>query len=111
MRSENYVAFFIICGFFIGIIFSMVKIDTASGFLFSTLAITLFFYLFIHIVLIFFLSAKEAEDKYFDKHEYETSVNSQIAEIKKREELITAILKSIYENDGYKKKEIRVDEQ
>lgn len=88
----------------------MVKIDTAFGFLFSTLAITLFFYLFIHIVLTFFFSSNEAEDRYFDKNEYESSVNDQIAEIKAREETITAILKSIYDRDEHKKKEIRVDE-
>ncbi len=77
-------------------IFSMVKYDSAEGFLISTLTITLFFYLFIHVVLIFFLSVKEVENNYFDKKEHERIANSQIEEIKEREDKITALLKSIY---------------
>ncbi len=99
MRSENFVAFFTICGFFIGIIFSLLKMDGALELLISTLVITLFFYLFIHVVLIFFLTAKEVDEKYFDIHEQELLVNDQIANIKAREEKITAILKNIYEDD------------
>lgn len=97
MRSENYVAFFTVCGFFIGMIFSMVKFDGALNFLLSTLTITLFFYLFIHIVLIFFLSAKEIEDNLFNTKDYESISNEQIAEIKEREDKITTLLKSIHE--------------
>ncbi len=77
-------------------IFSMVKYDSADGFLLSTFAITLFFYLFIHVVLIFFLSVKEVENDYFDKKEHEKIANIQIDEIKEREDKITALLKSIY---------------
>jgi len=76
-------------------IFSMVKFEDAFSFLFSTVTITFIFYLFIHVVLILFLSDKEIEDKLFDKKEYESFSNNQIAEIKNREDKITAILKSI----------------
>ena len=103
LRSENYVAFFTVCGFFIGMIFSMVKFDGALSFLLSTVTITLFFYLFIHVVLIFFLSAKEVEDTLFNTQEYESTSNGQIAEIKVREDKITALLKSIH---GTKHKDI-----
>ncbi len=105
MRSENYVAFFTICGFFIGMIFSMVKFNSAESFLFGTLTITLFFYLFIHLVLIFFLSDKEVdEDLLFNKKEYENLVNIQISEIKKRENEITALIKSINGQEPTEKK-------
>ena len=103
MRSENFVAFFTVCGFFIGMIFSMVKFEEALNFLLYTLTITLFFYLFIHVVLIFFLAAKEIEDTLFDKEEYEEASNMQIFEIKEREEKITSLLKSI---QGTKQAEI-----
>jgi hypothetical protein len=96
LRSENYVAFFTVCGFFIGMIFSMVKFNGALSFLLATLTITLFFYLFIHIVLIFFLSAKKVEDNLFYTEDYESISNRQIAEIKEREDKITALLKSIH---------------
>lgn len=103
MRSENFVAFFTVCGFFIGMIFSMVKFDDAFSFILSTFTITLFFYLFIHVILIFFLSAKEVEDTLFDKKEYESISNGLISEIKEREEKITTLLKSIH---GVKDKDL-----
>ncbi len=103
MRSENFVAFFTICGFFIGLIFSMVKFNSAEGFLFVTFAITLFFYLFIHVVLVFFLCDRVVEDTFFDKKEYELISNNQIDEIKKREETITALLKSIHGSEPKEK--------
>ncbi len=107
MKSENYVAFFTICGFFIGMIFSMLKFDLAENFLFGTLTITLFFYLFIHLVLIFFLSDKEVvADVLFDKKEYENLANIQISEIKKREDEITALIKSINGQEPSEKKGI-----
>jgi hypothetical protein len=96
LRSENFVAFFTICGFFLGLIFSMVKYDDALNFLIATLVITLFFYLFIHVVLTFFLASKEITDDYFDKSNFETFANAQIDEIKIREEKITTLLKSIH---------------
>jgi hypothetical protein len=85
-----------VCGFFIGMIFSMVKFEDAFSFLFSTITITFVFYLFIHVVLIFFLADKDIEDKLFDTKEYESFSNDQISEIKSREDKITAILKSIH---------------
>jgi hypothetical protein len=74
----------------------MVKFDGALVFLLSTLTTTLFFYLFIHVILIFFLSAKDVEDNLFDTKNYESTSNRQIAEIKEREATITALLKSIH---------------
>ncbi len=100
MRSENYVAFFVICGFFLGFIFSMIKYDDALVFLLSTLLITFFFYMFIHVVLIFFLCEKDIDDNFFDKSGFESFANEQIDEIKMREERITALLKSIHDVKG-----------
>jgi len=87
----------------------MVKFNEALSFLLSTLTITLFFYLFIHVILIFFLSAKEVENTLFNTKEYEAASNEQIAKIKAREDKITALLKSIQmikniETEGVKEK-------
>ena len=59
MRSENYVAFFTVCGFFIGLIFSIVKVNTIADLFLYTLSITLFFHMFIHVVLVYFINANE----------------------------------------------------
>jgi len=97
MRSENYVAFFTVCGFFIGLIFSIVKVDTVLEFLFYTLAITLFFHMFIHVVLVQFTHANEIYHVAFDKQEHETLANEQVSQLKERENQITALLKSIHD--------------
>lgn len=95
MRSENYVAFFTVCGFFIGLIFSIVKVDTIADLFLYTLTITLFFHMFIHVVLVYFIQANEIYDISFDKNEHEELVKSQVLELKEREDQITALLKSI----------------
>jgi len=95
MRSENYVAFFTVCGFFIGLIFSIVKVDTITDLFLYTLSITLFFHMFIHVVLVYFTQANEIFDVSFDKNEHEELANMQILELKEREDQITALLKSI----------------
>jgi len=95
MRSENYVAFFTVCGFFIGLIFSIVKVDTITDLFLYTLSITLFFHMFIHVVLVYFIQANEIFDVSFDKNEHEELANMQILELKEREDQITALLKSI----------------
>ncbi len=95
MRSENYVAFFTVCGFFIGLIFSIVKSNTVTELFLYTFAITLFFHMFIHVVLVNFINANETFHIPFDKNEHEALANTQVMELKEREDQITALLKSI----------------
>ncbi len=95
MRSENYVAFFTVCGFFIGLIFSILKVDTVTDLFLYTFAITLFFHMFIHVVLVNFINANEIFNIPFDKNEHEALANAQVMELKEREDQITALLKSI----------------
>ncbi len=99
MRSENFVAFFTVCGFFIGLIFSIFKFDAIEDILFYTLTITLFFYLFIHVVLIFYLDVMDQKITFFEKEEFESTCNMQIRDIKEREQKISEMLKSIHGDD------------
>ncbi|RUM63076.1 MAG: hypothetical protein DSZ05_09205 [Sulfurospirillum sp.] len=99
MRSENYVAFFTVSGFFIGLIFSAIKFDAIENIIFYTISITLFFYLFIHVILIFYLRETEKEITFFQKDDFEAVCNLQIADIKKRERKISSMLKSIHGDD------------
>ncbi len=95
MRSENYVAFFTVCGFFIGLIFSLVKADDILDLLFYTISITLFFHMFIHVVLVKFIQANETFSIAFDKQEHEALVKEQVQALKEREDHITTLIKSI----------------
>ncbi|RUM67711.1 MAG: hypothetical protein DSZ06_00665 [Sulfurospirillum sp.] len=95
MKSENYIAFFTVCGFFIGTVFSILKFDDSFDFLLYTFAITLFFYLFIHLVLVLFIKVDEKFSISFNKDEYEKVINEQISLLKHKEDQVTALLKSI----------------
>ncbi len=95
MRSENYVAFFTVCGFFIGLIFSLVKADDILDLLFYTISITLFFHMFIHVVFVKFILPNETFRIAFDKQEHEALVKEQVQALKEREDHITTLIKSI----------------
>lgn len=95
MKSENFVAFFTISGFFIGLTFSLLKTQTLLDFSIYTISITLFFYLFIHIILILFFSMSTLENDSFSKKEYENQINLQIDELKIREIKIEEIINNI----------------
>ncbi len=99
MRSENYVAFFTVSGFFIGLVFSIFKFNAIENIIFYTITITLFFYLFIHVVLTFYLRVPDKKITFFEKNDFESICNIQISEIKKREQKINAMLKSIHGDD------------
>jgi len=99
LRSENFVAFFTVCGFFIGLIFSILKFNAIEDILFYSVTITLFFYLFIHVVLIFYLAVMDQQISFFNKEEFEEGCNLQIREIKQRENRIDAMLRSIHGED------------
>jgi len=96
LKTENFVYFFTVCGFFIGLVFSILKFSSAFDIGFYTLVITLFFYLFIHFVLTYFIQTKDdLENTIFDKKKYEYFANQQILEIEKKEDKITKLLKNI----------------
>jgi hypothetical protein len=95
MRSENFVAFFTVSGFFIGLSFSLLKSQNLTEFLFFLFGITLFFYMFIHLVLIFFFTVEPTIKDSFDKVDSESMVNMQINQLKERERVIDEIRVSI----------------
>ena len=106
MRSENFVAFFTVCGFFIGLIFSFVKLDDLLDILFYTVAITLFFHLFIHLVWVLIIKTNDAFAIKFDKDEYESVINEQIIQLKERENKITTLLKSLNDHKEFEKERV-----
>ncbi len=95
MKNENYIAFFTVCGFFVGLVFSFLEFVTIEQIIFYTLAITLFFHLFIHITLSFLMDAANSYDTLFQKAKYEEFINKQISQLKNRENHIDTLLKSI----------------
>ncbi|MFK5880848.1 MAG: hypothetical protein QM482_01430 [Sulfurospirillum sp.] len=120
LQTENFIYFFTVCGFFIGIIFSILNFSSPGDILLYTSGITLFFYLFVHIVAINFVDFSRFGRMIFDKKEHEEISDYFIKELDARENRLDSMLldlekmnrnykKHIYSNsigengDGYKK--------
>jgi hypothetical protein len=88
MRGANFVAFLTVQGFFIGLVFGLLKSDTAEGMLYFTFMITIFFYLFSHLCVAFYFRTIESKSAFFPKDAHEHHLDLIIHEIKKREDFI-----------------------
>ncbi|SFV53727.1 Motility integral membrane protein [hydrothermal vent metagenome] len=88
MLGENFVYFFTVQGFFIGIIFGILKSFNAEGLLIYTFFITAFFYLFSHIIIALYFRTITAKSQYFPKKTHEEVLDKVVKEITQREALI-----------------------
>ena len=93
MLGENFVYFFTVQGFFVGIIFGILKSFDAEGLLVYTFLITIFFYLFSHIIIAFYFRTMVAKSYYFPKDRHEKELDLFVKEINKREKLIDSVYK------------------
>lgn len=92
LKTEHFIAFFTTCGFFIGLIFVIVKIEKPVEFVLYTLLVTLFFYLVIHIIVIGYVDADKLAKQYFDKRKYEDINDYLISELSVREKRLESIV-------------------
>jgi len=93
MLGENFVYFFTVQGFFVGIIFGILKSFDASGLLTYTFFITIFFYLFSHIVIALYYRTITVKSQFFPKDMHERELDLFVKEINKREKLIDSACK------------------
>ena len=93
MLGENFVYFFTVQGFFIGIIFGILKSFDAVGLLVYTFFISIFFYLFSHIIVAFYFRTITAKGSSFSKDLHEKDLDLFVSEINKREKLIDSAIK------------------
>jgi hypothetical protein len=93
MLGENFVYFFTVQGFFVGIIFGILKSFDAEGLLLYTFFITTFFYLFSHIIIAFYFRTIAAKTYNFPKEIHEKELDMFVKEINKREKIIDAASK------------------
>lgn len=93
MLGENFVYFFTVQGFFVGIIFGLLKSFDAEGLLLYTFFITTFFYLFSHIIIALYFRTVIAKTYYFPKKSHERELDLFVHEISKREKLIDSACK------------------
>lgn len=92
ISANNFIYFFTVCGFFIGLIFSILNLSTPEDMFLYTLEITLFFYLFIHIVVMNFVDIRKYGISLFNKKEYEEVSEYFITELDSREKRMDGLL-------------------
>ena len=95
MRAENFIAFFTVCGFFIGVTFSTLKLSDPIDMLVYTFLVTFFFYLLVHVVIINYLDARSSLKRRFDKELYEQRADYLIGELGLREKRIDNLLNKL----------------
>jgi len=93
MLGENFVYFFTVQGFFVGIIFGVLKSFNAEGLLIYTFFITVFFYLFSHVIIAFYFKTISAKSYKFARDSHEKKLDIFVSEINKREKIIDAAFK------------------
>jgi len=93
MVGENFVYFFTVQGFFVGIAFGVLKSFNAEQLLIYTFFITAFFYLFFHVIIAFYYKTAMPKDYFFPKEHHEKQLDYFVVEINKREKLIDSAIK------------------
>ncbi len=88
MLAPNFVSFFTVQGFFVGVIFGLLKSNSADGLLSYTFLITIFFYLFSHLVVGFYFRTLSIKTYNFAKNRHESDLDRIVKEINKREKVI-----------------------
>jgi len=87
------VYFFTVQGFFVGIIFGVLKSFDANGLFVYTALITIFFYLFSHIIIALYYKTLTAKSYNFKREIHEKDLDAFVSEINKRERLIDSAIK------------------
>ena len=97
IQPDNFVAFFTVCGFFLGLTFSVVSIEGAFEIIVFTILITFLFYMMIHISITVFINKESAISRIFDKEGCEMINDILITDLEKKEEKSRRIMDAIAE--------------
>jgi len=98
MRGENFVYFATICGFFIGVSYSILTELDILDFLIATFVIMAVFYIIVLGGVAFFVKYLDIKQiVYFDKTSIDDVLNIQIQELEKNENFIFENYKFIQE--------------
>lgn len=95
MRADNFICFFTVCGFFLGLIAAVLKFDEPFVIVGVSVFTTFVFYIFIHIVIINYIDPNKLGVKNFNKKDFEENTNSLIAELENRESKIERLIKNV----------------
>ena len=90
LNINNAVAFLTMNGFFIGIIFGILKLDDPFEMATAALLVTAVFYIFALAAASIFVKHIQFKPRYrIKKEHYESTIDNAISELEKRERMIT----------------------
>lgn len=107
ISPNNFIYFFTVSGFFIGLIFSIMNFSLPEDILLYTAEITLFFYLFIHLVIMNFVDVKRFGTNLFNKKGYEEVSEYFISELDGREKRMDSLLLEVEKMNKKYEEEIK----
>lgn len=93
MRTDHFIAFFTVCGFFIGLMFVVLNVSQPMEILGYTMISTLFFYLIIHVAIMNYIDAGRLSESFFDKEKNEEVNNYLLSELSIREKRMQNLIK------------------
>ena len=91
MSVENFINFFIVNGFFIGLLFSILKVDNPEEIVIYTIIVTLSFYIIALFSSSLFLKFFNFKESALQKEAYDDILDHYIGEIEKREKVASSI--------------------
>ncbi|WP_169764582.1 hypothetical protein [Campylobacter mucosalis] len=107
MRAENFIAFFTVCGFFVGLIFTILSSNDAIEMMIHTILVTFFFYLIIHIIIMNYVDVRRAMKQFFDKQKHEDVAEYLMGELAIREKRMENLVVNVAINKAGAEKNAR----
>ncbi|NWF67277.1 MAG: hypothetical protein HXX81_07420 [Campylobacterales bacterium] len=107
MKIDNYVYFFIVNGFFIGLMFSFLKFDKPEIIVIFTICITIVFYVFVLISTSLFVKNIDFKKQTIQKEIYDDILDYFVKELDKREKIGYAISEFIKEVEAQRDKDLK----
>ncbi len=89
IKAENFIYFITVCGFFIGLVFSILSHSNPIHVVWSTITITIIFYIISLAVSGYFIKNSAIKPSYSLKSEfYDIQLNKAISQIQRRERFL-----------------------
>lgn len=105
---HNFISFLTVNGFFVGLLFGLLKLDDPLQIVIATLFITAIFYIIATAASAFFIKNVTYEPRYrIKKDKYETAIDTAIVELEKREALIREMYEFINELEAEEYEDMR----
>jgi hypothetical protein len=98
MIINNFLGFFTVTGFFIGMLFSIMGDDNAIELVINSILFTMGFYSFSQLILAFYVKYLDVKTEDFPKNRYEKELDSYIEEMEEKEERVIP-QKEIFEQE------------